>query len=195
MLATRMNDAPLPGLHGGPIRAIFPDRYATDSVKWLVRIVVLSRPFDGFYQQHRYRRATRDDSVGVALGELRVQSEISRPTAGERVRRDGPVDVSGVAWGGHGGIDRVEVSVDGGASFAEASFIDPKRPYCWRRWRWSWRPERAGPRLILARATDATGASQPFASDEELGKSYSVSGRDRIQYANNAVPIIPVDVG
>ena len=101
------------------------------------------------------------------------------------------MDVVGVAWGGRGGVSRVEVSVDGGKTFGEASFDDPDRPGCWRRWRWSWRPEAVGPRLLVARATDGTGATQPFASDEELGNRFSVSGPDRINTPTTPFPSFP----
>ncbi len=194
MLATRMNGAELPANHGGPLRAILPGRYATDSVKWLVRMVVVTQPFEGFYQKQRYRRATREDAAGEALGELRVQSEIARPASNQRVAAGTATEVTGVAWGGSGGVERVEVSVDGGATFSDATFLDPVQPFAWRRWTWSWKPERPGPRLVVARATDHAGNSQPFLSDEELGKTYSVSGRDRIQYGNNAVPIVAINV-
>ncbi len=194
MLATRMNGDTLPVRHGGPLRALFPGRYATDSVKWLRRIRAISAPFDGYYQSRRYVRKAPGDPNVHQLGDLRVQSEIARPRPGAKLPVGLAVDVVGVAWGGHGGLAKVEVSVDGGETFAPATFLDPDRPFCWRRWRHTWTPERPGPRLLLARATDGTGASQPFASGEELGRSYSVSGLDRIQYADNAVPIVPVVV-
>ena len=194
ILATGMNGARLPTLHGGPLRAVFPGRYATDSVKWLARISILSTPFSGLYQAHRYRRATRLDPVGTPLGELRLQNEIVRPLAGAQLPAGLLTDVMGVTWGGVGGVERVDVSVDGGQSFVAATFIDPDRPNCWRRWTWPWKPEHPGPRLLLARAVDRSGEAQPMASEEERGLSYSVSGPDRIQYANNSVPVIPVTV-
>lgn len=194
ILATEMNGEPLPRRHGGPLRAIFPSRYATDSVKWLTRIEALSHPFDGFYQKERYRRATPADPTGQSLGELRVQSEISKPRAGQRLPMGLTVEVLGVAWAGPVGLDRVEVSADGGQTFSIANFLDPERPGCWRRWRWLWRPTQAGPRLLMARATDRGGQTQPLESEEELGMSYSLSGPDRIQYANNTVPLVPVTV-
>jgi DMSO/TMAO reductase YedYZ molybdopterin-dependent catalytic subunit len=194
ILATSMNGNQLPVQHGGPLRVIFPGRYACDSIKWLRRIHVVSQPFDGFYQRRRYRRAAPDDAVGEPVGELRVQSEIARPKPGDRLPSGMLVDIAGAAWGGRGGIAKVEVSVDGGETFAEARFIDPEQPNCWRRWIWSWRPDHPGPRLILARATDRAGQAQPLASDEELGIGYSLSGPDRIQYANNSVPVIAVTV-
>jgi sulfite oxidase len=189
-----MNGAPLPALHGGPLRVIFPGRYATDSVKWVRTIRAVSAPFAGFYQASRYRRASAEQPAGVPLGALKVQSEIARPRLGDRLPRGMQVDVIGVAWGGAGGVDRVEVSVDGGGSFARAVFIDEERPHCWRRWKLSWTPDAAGPRLLMARATDRQGTAQPLSSDEELGRSYSLSGPDRVQYANNAVPVVAITV-
>ncbi len=195
MLATRMNGAPLPALHGGPVRALFPGRYATDSVKWLARIRAIDQPFDGYYATRRYRRASPADPVGRPVGELRVQSEIAHPRPGDKLPAGLAVDVLGVAWGGHGGAARVEISVDGGRSFASATFLDPANPFCWRRFRYTWIPRVPGPRLVLARATDAGGTSQPFASDEDLGLGYSISGPDRMEYENNSAPIVPVTVG
>ncbi len=194
LLATGMNGARLPVLHGGPLRVLFPGRYATDSVKWLRRIRAVSVPFDGFYQHRRYRKATDQDPEGQSLGELRVQCEITAPEPGDRLPGALLADVVGVAWGGRGGVARVEVSADGGQSFGVATFLDPPTTTAWRRWRWTFRPGHPGPRWIIARATDAGGNSQPLESDEELGISRSVSGPDRIQYANNSVPVVPVIV-
>jgi DMSO/TMAO reductase YedYZ molybdopterin-dependent catalytic subunit len=194
MLATSMNGVPLPPLHGGPLRAIFPGRYATDSVKWLRRVTAVSVPFEGFYQRRRYRKATGDQPEGVPLGELRVQCEIGRPAAGARLPGALLTDVGGVAWGGRGGVVKVEVSADGGQSFEPATFLDPPTTTAWRRWKWTFRPGHPGPRWLVARATDAAGSTQPLESDEELGLARSLSGPDRIQYANNAVPVVPVIV-
>ncbi len=194
LLVLGMNGEALPLRHGGPLRVVFPGRYATDSVKWLRRIVAARAPFDGFYQQQRYRRANRDGSVSVPVAALNVQSEIARPRTGDRLPRGMRVDIIGVAWGGQGGLDRVEVSVDGGKSFARADFLDPPRPHCGQRWLFRWTPDEAGTRLLVARATDRSGTAQPLSSAEERGELVSISGPDRIQYANNAVPTIAVTV-
>ncbi len=192
LLATRMNGGPLPALHGGPLRAIFPGRYATDSVKWLRRLIVVSKPFEGFYQRRRYVRVSDDAPDGRTLGELRIQSEIGRPRPGARLPAGLEVDVIGAAWGGRGGAARMEISVDGGRTFHEAELLDPPNPFAWRRFHWRWTPATRGPRLLFARATDRAGNSQPLQSDEEGGRSRSRSGPDRIQYANDSALIVPV---
>ncbi|HUB09632.1 MAG TPA: molybdopterin-dependent oxidoreductase [Myxococcales bacterium] len=194
MLATRMNGEALPARHGGPLRAVFPGRYATDSVKWLRRIRLVTEPFQGFYQERRYRRAGPGDPRGESLGRLRIQSEICNPSPHQTLRAGRLVDINGVAWGGEAGVARVDVSVDGGATFAPATFLDPARPTCWRRWSLVWRPERMGSFRILARATDGRGSAQPFASDDELGRSHSLSGPTYVDYANNSVPRIDIQV-
>ncbi|HUB06750.1 MAG TPA: molybdopterin-dependent oxidoreductase [Myxococcales bacterium] len=194
LLATGMNGAPLPALHGGPLRVVLPGRYATDSVKWLTRVRAVSAPFEGFYQRRRYRKATAANPAGETLGALRVQCEIAHPSPGSRLPGALLTDVIGVAWGGQGGPVKVEVSADGGQTFEAATFIDPPSTTAWRRWRWTFRPGHPGPRWIVARATDAAGDAQPLQSDEERGVARSLSGPDRIQYANDAVPIIPVMV-
>ncbi|MHB1846990.1 MAG: molybdopterin-dependent oxidoreductase [Deltaproteobacteria bacterium] len=192
LLALGLGDAPLPPLHGGPLRALFPGRYATDSVKWLRRLTVVSSPFTGFYQRERYVRVSRDAPDGQPLGALRIQAEIGRPRPGARLPLGLAVDVVGAAWGGRGGAARVELSSDGGRSFHEAELLDPPDPYLWRRFRWRWTPSERGPRLLTARAFDGAGETQPLLSDEESGRSHSRSGPDRIQYANNSMPVVPV---
>ena len=45
----------------------------------------------------------------------------------------GKVQVHGVAMGGVSGLDKIEVSTDGGQNWAEAQFLGPDLgPYAWR---------------------------------------------------------------
>ena len=194
LLALRMNGAELPPVHGGPLRAILPGRYATDSVKWVSKIRAISAPFDGFFAVHRYRLGSKTDLAGSSLGDLRVQCEISRPLTAQTVALGTPLEVTGAAWGGQGGVEKVEVSVDGGRRLSVADWVDPDREGCWRRWRHVWTPSQRGPRLLMARATDRAGQAQPLLSREELGVGFSLAGPDGIQYADNSVPIVPITV-
>ena len=54
LLAYKMNGENLPPEHGFPLRAIVPGWYAMASVKWLQRIIVIDRPFNGYYQTLDY---------------------------------------------------------------------------------------------------------------------------------------------
>ena len=55
----------------------------------------------------------------------------------------------------------MELSEDGGATWATA-VLDPEHdPYAWRLWAFRWTPRRAGRVHLHARATDSRGSVQP----------------------------------
>jgi sulfane dehydrogenase subunit SoxC len=92
------------------------------------------------------------------------------------------VTLTGRAWAGQGAIESVEVSVDGGATFASAVLDDPLGEMAWRGWRFDW-DAAPGEHVLCSRATDAAGNSQP------LEPPWNLKG-----YVNNAVERIPVTV-
>jgi sulfane dehydrogenase subunit SoxC len=49
LLAHEMNGESIPVERGGPVRAVVPGWYATDSVKWLDRIWFTNKEFDGVF--------------------------------------------------------------------------------------------------------------------------------------------------
>src|SRR6266550_2514273 len=61
LLAFQMNGNDLPPQHGFPLRAIVPGWYAMASVKWLRRIIVIERPFNGYYQTLDYAYWAKTD--------------------------------------------------------------------------------------------------------------------------------------
>nr|MDQ2660077.1 Ig-like domain-containing protein [Verrucomicrobiota bacterium] len=104
-----------------------------------------------------------------------VKAQIARPSAGESLSAETPYRVHGAAWGGTGSIAKVEVSVDGGANWAEATLLGEAIPNAWRFWEWEWKtPEKAGPCRLLARATDSAGQMQPRERVGDYG-SYMVN--------------------
>ena len=56
----------------------------------------------------------------------------------ERHLEPGPVTLTGRAWSGQAQIERVEVSIDGGDTFAAAELDPPLGPHAWRGWRFDW---------------------------------------------------------
>ena len=50
LVAYEMNGEPLPPQHGSPAHLIVPGWYGMASVKWLVQIEAVSKPFEGFQQ-------------------------------------------------------------------------------------------------------------------------------------------------
>jgi len=84
-----------------------------------------------------------------------------RPSrSGARIARGKPCAIEGVAFDGGSGIAKVDVSVDGGASFREARLDPDLGRFSFRRYRTSWTPDSEGPRAILVRATAVSGATQ-----------------------------------
>ena len=58
-------------------------------------------------------------------------------------------------------VTRVEVSVDGGATWADADGRADRTAYAWARWRWTVAGDAPGLHELVVRATDATGPTQP----------------------------------
>jgi hypothetical protein len=96
-------------------------------------------------------------------------------------RRD--VELTGRAWSGHAPIARVEVSDDGGLTWADAELGDDAGRWAWRAWRRRWHPPAAGEYVLCSRAHDAAGNVQP------VDAAWNVGG-----YSNNSVQRIPVTV-
>ena len=68
----------------------------------------------------------------------------------------------GVAWTGSGAVTTVEVSDDNGRTWAAARLLGKPQPYTWREWTYQWSPKRPGEAVLLSRATDSTGSTQPL---------------------------------
>src|SRR5262249_124977 len=135
LLVTHMNGEVLEPSHGFPLRLLVPGWYGVASVKWLRRIEVLDRSFQGYFQTTKYtaQRETSGGTERVSIGPMAVKSEIVRPHAGE-VLGVGTNRVFGVAWAGPEAVSRVEVSIDHGQTWAGAELIGPRAPYSWTLW-------------------------------------------------------------
>jgi sulfane dehydrogenase subunit SoxC len=152
LIAWEMNGEPLPEAHGAPLRAIVPGWYATDSVKWLQRIEVLDEPFAGPFEALDYRIRGERLTAVPPHSLLTSVHDRDRVPQGEQV-------LSGIAWGGAGGIAAVEISIDG-ESWKPASLDATRGPYAFTRWSVPWSAQR-GLRTVAVRATDTAGTTQP----------------------------------
>ncbi|HEY6154362.1 MAG TPA: sulfite oxidase [Candidatus Udaeobacter sp.] len=180
LLAYKMNGADLPPEHGFPVRAIVPGWYAMASVKWLQRIIVIERPFTGYYQtidyaywhKTEYAHWQRGEEVAELrpITEMQVKAEIARPAEGDTVRMNTSVPVSGAAWACDAEITKVEVSTDGGATWNNAQLIGESKLNAWRLWEFNWQtPSQSGKQILMARATDSLGRAQPPHRDPDRG--------------------------
>ncbi|WP_019586250.1 sulfite oxidase [Deinococcus apachensis] len=178
LLAYEMNGEVLTPDHGFPVRAVVPGWYGMASVKWLTAVQVVPEPFQGYFQTVDYAYWETRDGLPPQLrpiGPLQLKAAIARPAPREVVPCGVPYEVTGAAWAGEAEVARVEVSVDGGCTWADAEFIDPPKPHVWRRWRFLWQVPGGPVRpTLLARATDTHGRVQPTCHDPARG-SYMIT--------------------
>jgi sulfite oxidase len=164
LLAWEMNGAPLPAAHGAPVRLVVPGWIGARSVKWLRRIELCERPFDGWFQDVAYRLLAPDEApgpgVGVALGEVALNADVLVPADGATVG-PGPFEVRGYAHaGGDRTVARVDVSADGGRSWRQAELLEDLGRWAWRLWRAELALV-AGEHELVVRAWDSAAATQP----------------------------------
>jgi DMSO/TMAO reductase YedYZ molybdopterin-dependent catalytic subunit len=176
LLAHAMNGAPLPQAHGFPLRAVVPGWYGMASVKWLTRVVVTDRPFQGFWQTFDYSYFERENGVPALrpITEMQVKAAVARPGQDEVVPAGRPYRVFGAAWAGTAAVSKVEVSADGGQTWAEARLQGEAAPFAWRLWEHEWSPRQPGKAVLMARATDSRGRTQPMQRDPDR-RMYMIS--------------------
>lgn len=159
VLAWEMNGRGLEPEHGAPVRAVVPGWFAVSSVKWLARIELISGPFAGYFQAVDYRvREDGEAGPGRELSVLPIHSLIVPPGAASSA--SGLVPITGLAWGGRGGVQSVEVQV--ADQPWRAARIDPG-PGLHAPTRFSISLElAAGTHVVRSRATDRSGNQQPL---------------------------------
>ena len=172
ILAFLMNGEELTLEHGFPIRAVVPGWYGMAAVKWLTQIVATAEPYSGYYQTIDYAYWERGSSAPtlVPITEMRVKAQIARPEFAEAVRAGESYRVHGAAWTSDGEIAKVEVSVDRGETWNEARLLDAAVPHAWRLWEYEWQvPSTPGKAVLMARATDSAGRTQPPEHHDDRG--------------------------
>jgi sulfane dehydrogenase subunit SoxC len=188
LLAYEMNGAALPPQHGAPVRLVAPGWYGMAHVKWLREITVLDEEFDGFQNTVAYRLRQDPDEPGEPVTRIEPRALVRPPgypdfMSRARVLPPGRCVLDGRAWSGHAPVSRVEVTTDGGASWVEATLdAGDGPPWAWRRWWHEWHAP-PGRHTVSARATDATGRTQPLAQPWNRGG-----------FANNLVQRVDVFV-
>jgi len=151
LVVYEMNGAPLPREHGYPARLLVPGRYGMKNPKWLARIQATSQPYADWYQQRGW---TKD-------GFVKTMSRIDVPADGTTLAA-GPQRIAGVAYAGDRGIQRVDVSADGGRTWQPTTFVEPPASQdAMVRWQATFEMPAAGTLTLVVRATDGSGAVQP----------------------------------
>jgi sulfite oxidase len=172
LLVWAMNGEALPFIHGGPLRLVVPGWPGSLSQKWLKRIWVRDLEHDGpgmtglSYRLPVHPLAPGQDGKDVEnriIESMPVRSIVTTPADGSRYPPGTrSIEVRGAAWAGDDGVARVEVTLDGGATWIEAAMTPPRNRYDWTRWQVSLPLPGDGFYEIFARATDSKGQAQPF---------------------------------
>jgi sulfane dehydrogenase subunit SoxC len=145
---------------GYPLRLLLPGFEGNMSIKWLRRLKVGDQPFETREETSKYTDLMPDGTARQFTFLMEAKSVITFPSGGQRLPERGVFEISGLAWSGRGRITRVEVSVDGGASWRRAALQEPVLSKCLTRFRLPWTWDGA-PARLLSRATDDTGYVQP----------------------------------
>ncbi len=183
LLAYEMNGAPLPPQHGYPLRLVVPGWYGMAHVKWLTGITASARAFDGF-QMRAYRLRDEADDDGVPLTRMEPRALMQPPGFSDfmsrrRVVSAGEIVVSGRAWSGWAPVTTVEVSCDGGETWADAVLHPHEDPAAWAAWRFHWQAS-PGRYVLSVRAADASGRHQPDAPRWSRG-GFANNGPQRVE--------------
>jgi sulfane dehydrogenase subunit SoxC len=159
LIAYGQNGEALRPEQGYPARLFLPGVEGNASVKWLRRIELADQPFMTREETSKYTDPLADGTSRMFSLVMDAKSIITEPAFPERLTA-GWREVRGLAWTGRGRITRVEVSVDGGTAWHDATLDEPVLPKCHTRFRypWRWGGETA---VLMSRATDETGYVQP----------------------------------
>jgi DMSO/TMAO reductase YedYZ molybdopterin-dependent catalytic subunit len=186
ILALNMNGAPLPDIHGGPLRLVVPGWDGTSWVKWVVRLSPSMQPNTGFFMNpgYRYPKYALPPGSPPIPAELEViegmpvKSTLTHPQDQAKIGLK-PTTIRGFAWAGEQRIERVELSTDGGAHWEDAKLSKQNLPFAWRLFSMDWTPPQRGYYTILSRATDSAGRVQPMVA-EWNPSGYLYNAIDRI---------------
>jgi sulfane dehydrogenase subunit SoxC len=160
MIALYQNGEKVRPSNGYPMRLLLPGYEGNMNVKWLRRIKLTEGPTMTKDETSKYTITGNDGKSLQFVFPQECKSMITHPSHGVTMKEPGLYEISGLAWSGYGKIAKVEVSADGGKSFAPAMLQDPILPKALTRFRMAWRWD-GGPAVLQSRATDDTGYVQP----------------------------------
>ena len=176
LIAWEMNGEALPPRHGFPMRMIVPGIYGERNPKWITRLEFLAKDDPrlkinrhgiegvGFYTEQGW-----GPNIFVP-----TTSRIDAPLVGgggfaEPFRVGQMVEFRGMAFGGDKGISTVEVSTDGGQTYAPADIHQPGTKISWSLWRYEWTPTQPADEVrVFVRAVNGKGERQVEAFRDQV---------------------------
>jgi len=176
-----MNGQDIPFLNGYPLKLIVPGYFGTYWVKHLSTIEVIDHAFEGhdaWFMTTAYRVPDNDCfcvAPGTAAAKTRpistlpVRSFITSVLAGGTLPAGRTVELKGIAFDKGAGIRAVDVSVDGGRTWREATLGNDLGRYSFREWRLPVNFVKKGRAILVVRASNREGEVQPLTADWNPG--------------------------
>ncbi|GAW08827.1 molybdopterin binding oxidoreductase [Lentinula edodes] len=171
LLAWEMNGAPLPKIHGAPLRLVVAGYIGARSCKWVYKINALKEPSMGPVQRQEYLYYTPQIgkqnakySNGFSIQNMPVSSAIIYPLDKQVVVHSGKITMQGWAYSGGGNwVQRVEVSNDGGSVWyaVEEENMTTKHYYAWRLWKFDLPVDAEGWLELCVRTWDSSNNTEP----------------------------------
>ncbi len=161
LVAFKANGEALRKEHGYPVRLVVPGWEGNLWIKWLRRIEVMDRPVESREETSKYTDTLADGTSRKWTWVMDAKSVITSPSPQSPIPHGpGPLVITGLAWSGRGAIERVDVSIDGGANWTTARLARPGEPMALSRFYldidWD-----GSEMLLQSRAVDETGYVQP----------------------------------
>lgn len=158
LAAYQMNGVALPHRHGFPLRLLFPGRFGMKNPKWVSELELSAENYLGFWESRGWSNQAA----------VKTMSRFDVPADGAELKAGQIHPLAGIAYAGDRGIEKVEVSTDGGRFWQPASLEKALSPYTWVRWARQWTPAVPGRYTLVVRATDGQGHLQTSRRTESL---------------------------
>ena len=171
ILAYEMNGEELPMLNGYPLRLVVPGYYGTYWVKHLSELNVVADAYAGFYMGTAYRipntpggciEPGTTPASTIPITKFKIRSFLTNQADGGKVTSGQTTLLRGIAFDSGAGITEVQVSVDGGKTWAGAQLGKSLGNYSFREWTYAWTPAKSGTAAIQCRAFNRLGETQPL---------------------------------
>jgi sulfane dehydrogenase subunit SoxC len=160
LLAYGQNGEAIRPAQGYPLRLIIPGWEGNANVKWLHSLKLTDQAYMARDETAKYTDLMPDGKARIFTYDMEAKSVITFPSGGQTLPGPGLYELTGLAWSGHGRVERVEITTDGGASWTQAHLQEPRLPIAFTRFRLPWRFE-GKDAVIGSRAIDETGYVQP----------------------------------
>ncbi|WP_149275928.1 sulfite oxidase [Pareuzebyella sediminis] len=171
LLAYSMNGEDIPLAHGFPLRLVAGGWPASVSGKWINRISIRNQVHDGAKMEgSSYRVPCHSVAPGEKVADedmciiesMPVKSLITYPKSGAMISKGEKMNIRGHAWAGELEVDKLDYSIDFGATWRPCSLQKPNNRLAWQQFSASIDFPKKGYYEVWARATDSRGIAQPM---------------------------------